>query len=344
MTIIELAHQAGIKPRWVAGTQGGEYHSACPICGGKDRFYIQPKKQMRKCFGSYRCRQCGIYGDAIQFAIDILGMSFVEATQYLEIDLDMALPVQKNASNCVLQQPPNLWLQRSKNLVINAHNALLGKIDVLAYLEKRGLPLPAIERHMLGWIDKDIRVDREAWGLEKRVDDAGKKSILWIPQGLLIPNIENSGNVVRLKVRRSAWHEKDALPKYVAVSGSMNGLSIIGSRKNNVIIVVESELDALAVDHAVHDIATTIAVGSNLKNPDNVTDHLVRAAKRLLICYDNDTAGEKMFDKWKNLYPHSMRYATPIGKDVGEAIQQGLVLHDWLVKVINQSDIFQKIA
>ena len=335
MTLVELANQAGIKPRWVAGTQGGEYHSACPVCGGKDRFYIQPKRQMRKCFGSYRCRQCGIYGDAIQFAIDILGMNFVEATQCLGVALDTKLPVQKIVNNCVLQPPPAQWLLQSKDLVFHAHTALLRKANMLAYLERRGLPLPAVERYKLGLIDKDLWLVRSSWGLEERVYDSGKKIDLWIPQGLLIPSIEGNGNVVRLKVRRLDWHEEDTLPKYVAVSGSMNGLSIVGSRKSNAIVVVESELDALAVDHAVHDIATTISIGSNLKNPDILSDHLAQAARRLLICHDNDSAGEKMFRKWKDLYHHATRYATPVGKDIGEAVELGLSLRDWLFKGID---------
>ena len=51
MTLLELTRQAGLNPKWVASTAGDEYHSACPSCGGTDRFYIQPNKQMAKCLG-----------------------------------------------------------------------------------------------------------------------------------------------------------------------------------------------------------------------------------------------------------------------------------------------------
>ena len=95
-------------------------------------------------------------------------------------------------------------------------------------------------------------------------------------------------------------------------------------------VVVESELDAYAVDLAVHDLVCTIAVGSNIKNPDNVTDRLAKNIKLLLICHDNDLAGAKMLMKWKNLYPHAIGYPTPIGKDIGEAIQNGFNIREWL--------------
>lgn len=68
MTILDMAMQRGIRPKWVAGTAGGEYHSECPECGGMDRFYIQPHKQMKNCKGYFCCRKCGTSGDAIQFA------------------------------------------------------------------------------------------------------------------------------------------------------------------------------------------------------------------------------------------------------------------------------------
>jgi hypothetical protein len=94
---------------------------------------------------------------------------------------------------------------------------------------------------------------------------------------------------VRLKAAEYNWHEGDKLPKYEAISGSMNGLSIISTSKQaKTVVVVESELDAYAVDFVAHDFACTIAVGSNIKNPDNVTDRLARKAQHLLICHDND--------------------------------------------------------
>ena len=112
----------------------------------------------------------------------------------------------------------------------------------------------------------------------------------------------------------------------------MNGLSLIGSTQHKIMVVVESELDAYALHHAAHDVACVVAVGSNIKNPDYVTDYHAKKAASLLICHDNDDAGKSMLVKWKNLYKHAKSYSTPMGKDVGEAVQKGLDIRQWLLQ------------
>src|SRR5439155_6306936 len=79
MILLDLAHAVGLSPKKTSYTHGGEYHSPCPRCGGKDRFYIQPQRQQKNCVGYYACRQCGIKGDTIQFAMDFFGLNFVDA-------------------------------------------------------------------------------------------------------------------------------------------------------------------------------------------------------------------------------------------------------------------------
>lgn len=339
MTLIELAQQAGINPKWVAGTSGGEYHSACPLCGGTDRFYIQPHRQMSKCLGSYRCRQCGIYGDSIQFAHDILHYPFREAAQVVnaiipERNVISDYHLSSISRPLVLQKPSALWITRATDFVNCAHNNLLNNANALAYLAARGLPLEAVIQYKLGWSDKDAFLPRTEWGLSQQLKPNGNPRSLWIPSGLIIPHIEPSGEIVRLKIRRSKWNNNDKMPKYVVISGSMNGLSIVGNTKSRFMIVVESELDAYAINYVADGVVCTVAVGSNIKNPDNVTDHVARKVEHLLICHDNDNAGIKMLTKWKKLYAHARAHATPVGKDIGEAINLGLNIREWLIATL----------
>ena len=73
---------AGIVLKKVAtGARGDEYVGPCPVCGGTDRFHVWPDQKNGE--GSYWCRGCDRAGDAIQFCIDFLGMSFVEAAKYV---------------------------------------------------------------------------------------------------------------------------------------------------------------------------------------------------------------------------------------------------------------------
>jgi DNA primase len=333
MNILDLAHQAGIQPKWVASTHGGEYHSACPSCGGKDRFYIQPHRKMNKCFGYFGCRQCNIYGDTLKFAQQFLDYSFREAQESLSDVLVRSNQIIffPQSAPTILQKPSVIWINQATELVTHAHQQLLNNNDLITYLHARGLTLEAVKQYRFGWIDKDHRLSRSQWGLHEELKEDGSLRNLWIPQGLLIPSFANS-EVVRLKIRRQNWKDGDQLPKYVAVSGSMNGLNIVGSLKRRTIVVVESELDAYALDYAVGDLVCAIAVGSNMKNPDNISDRLAKNASQLLICHDNDDAGGKMYRKWKKLYTHATGCTTPIGKDIGEAIQRSLNIRDWLTQ------------
>ncbi len=328
MVLIELVKRIGIVAKWVATTQGGEYHSSCPECGGKDRFVIQPNKQQKNCIGYYFCRQCDARGDSIQFCIEFLGYSFKEAAEYVGaklLDQKSAIFITKKNESPImtLNKPSNGWMQQAWGIVQEAHEIMLSQEDILQVLNKRGLPIEAIKKYKIGGLTENKSLYGSDWGLKKDI---------WLPAGIVIPTIEQEDQVIRLKIRRRDWKINDELPKYVAISESMNGLNIIGNKKHPVMVVVESELDAYALHHSVGDFAVIVAVGGCTKKPDPVTDHLARNKTVLLICHDNDDAGNSMFDKWKQLYSHAQRYPTIIGKDIGEAIEQGLDLRAWIIE------------
>jgi hypothetical protein len=68
----------GITLKRVAPTNGGEYVSPCPDCGGDDRFHVWPNEGSN---GRFWCRQCGKSGDMIEFLRWQKGMSFKEACE-----------------------------------------------------------------------------------------------------------------------------------------------------------------------------------------------------------------------------------------------------------------------
>jgi DNA primase len=339
MILLNFAQQIGLKPRWKACTGGGEYHSPCPECGGTDRFYIQPHKQMRNCIGYFRCRRCGIHGDSIEFARKFLHLSFPDAVAAANATIATSTylsTIKKSypAPSITLQKPPTGWVASATDYVSKAHEQLLLKDDILQFLSTRGLPLAAVKHYKLGWSDRDEYISRSSWGLSEENDPDGRKHKLWIPSGIVIPTAEINGEVVRIKIRRHAWKEGDIGLKYVIVSGSMNGLSLIGNTTHDIMIAVESELDAYALHFVAREFAFTVAVGSNMKNPDNVVDRLAKHKRHLLICHDNDKAGLAMLNKWQERYAHAKSYPTPIGKDVGEAIATGLDIRTWLLQAI----------
>lgn len=333
MDLIKLAEEAGLKPKWVALTQGDEYHSPCPACGGTDRFIMHPNKQMSKCTGSYFCRRCEIHGDSIEFCRKFLGFDdFKDAAEHAGATLGekgrrqiMNIPSIPKNYNTPINQPSKEWTKRANKIVEEAHANILQQPEVLETLQQRGLPIGAVKLYKLGWWPKDKKENGSAWELEKDKE-------VWIPAGIVIPYIEKDGNVARLKIRRKDWKHGDELPKYAIITGSMNGLNIIGNKKNPIMVVVESELDAYALHYAANDIVVIVAIGGSTKNPDPVTDDLAKKKNLLLVCPDNDDTGKKVFEKWKGFYPYAKNYPTPFGKDIGEAIQQGLDVRSWIIK------------
>ncbi len=336
MILINLAQEIGISPKKIAFTRGGEYHSECPTCGGKDRFVIQPNRQMKNCLGYYFCRQCETSGDSIQFCRDFLGLSFKEAVDRVDAVVpDRSFPSfnklnKTNTHNYTQLKPlPSKWTNKANSFVKETHEQMLQQPKILKHLERRGVSFETIKQYKIGWNSVDLWNEKNDWGIEQ------SNKQLWLPKGIVIPVIDFvNGNVIRLKIRRYNWEKNDKFPKYIAVSGSMNGLNIIGNTRNNVMIIVESELDAYAVYNSVGDFAFVISVGSNIKNPDNVTDYLAKKKSKLLICYDNDDAGKLMLNKWKDLYSHAEGCSTNIGKDIGEAVKLGVDIRSWFVDII----------
>lgn len=336
MILLELIESLGISAKKVSGTGGGEYHSPCPKCGGTDRFFFQPARQAKHCQGMYRCRQCGIQGDTIQFCRDILGLTWEEAVKrcHAEVRLEnnrshfrYKKPERKFAEG----NPPNdTWKAKALSFVDYANNYLLNNPSYMQFLSKRGISGETIEKYKLGFSENkksrygDFQVSRESFGLE----ETGKK--LWIPAGYVIPSLEPTGEVIRIKIRRSKWTPQDKIAKYIALSGSMYGMTILGDRSRQTLVVVESELDAYSLIEKIGDLALVIACGGNTKNPDRFTDHLIKT-RRAFICHDNDEGGEAMKDMWSKLYPKAVCISTPQGKDIGEFIEKGGDLSSWIL-------------
>ena len=333
MGLLDLLKDLGLEPKRCASTRGGEYHGKCPSCGGKDRFVVQPYVKSKSCEGVYFCRQCSIKGDSIKFCRDFFGDSFHFAQARLGLPSLGYQPTQassfhnKEEEFVIVEHPNAKWMAEADRLVQVAAYHLKKNPDVLAMLERRGLPFHAVERYRLGYLPSRIeKYSRGDWGLDDEAKD------LPLPGGVVIPSIDE-GKIVRLKVRRSDWRPGASYGKYLAVSGSMKGFSIVGlergSLQSPVMIIVESELDALALDWAVGDLVVAVSSGSNMKDPDAVASYWA-GRKRLWICHDNDEAGLKMLEKWQRLFSHAVPKPTPIGKDIGEAIERGLNLRAWI--------------
>lgn len=348
--LLELCSQAGLDLKRQATCYGGEYAGSCPKCGdGRDRFRVWPKREdsRNRSVGIYWCRHCETSGDSYWFCVEFLSMTReqAEAATNAKIPLDSGSRCYKlkDPKAKAITAPPELWRKKAEGLVAWAHEQLLNMPYKIDQLNARGLPLEAIKKYRLGYVRNpkgytgDFFRDREDWGLEPEKKPDGKMKRVWIPEGILIPMISTKGAIDRLIVRRTHWKEGDDFPKYAFVSGGMSGLVRVGDRSLKIVVVVESELDALAGHYVFGDQALFVAIGGNTKTPDALTNRLMLHSDKLLVCHDRDEGGEALLRNMREKlrYPHVEAYPTPEPyKDIGEAAEDGLNIREWLLSAL----------
>ncbi len=360
MNILDLLHSKAVKPRRVAATRGGEWHSACPVCGGKDRFQSWPNDGREG--GRWYCRQCDTGGDCIQFLRHVEGLGFREACQRLGLEraLDFRRLPEKHRQAAAeafagveRELPPAQWRERAGKLVLAARAALGNNPEQSAWLAGRGIWELEAERYHLGWLEGEngrgsyFRA-RSAWGLADTVATAAdgrqvKKTKLWIPRGLVIPTIRN-GEVAALRIRLTEA-DRERLKfqdKYYAVPGS-TGLPLVARNGDHrgparVWVIVESQLDAIiCAEHwsGPQPLAAASMI-SNTGKPDPALHRHLGAADLILCAHDADEAGHKGWLWWKKTYPNAVRWPVPEGKDPGEYFARGGNIHQWLAGALSE--------
>lgn len=343
MNIKDLLEELGYIPKRKASTHGGEYSSPCPFCkAGNDRFLIWPNRSNSD--GSYKggrfsCpRHCGKKGDAIAFLRELYKLEYVEACAKLRIEPNRRsnAPLTKREIKLpIAEDPPELWKTKGEAFIEWCHVQLLANPQALALVKKRGFTLDSIKRFKIGFCPKDFFLERTDWGLNAQLKEDGTPKKQWLPTGLVIPTFSN-GQVVKIKVRRTKWHEGDKLPKYIEISGSKKCPSIFGNIELNACLIIESELDALLVQQETDDFVYCIALGGSNKPIDFKTNKVLLNTGTLLFCPDFDKAGAVAWLKWKEMFPNIYRILTPDGKSAGDAFLAGVDLREWIRQALNK--------
>jgi len=328
MSLLQLANEVDLSPKRVASTNGGEYHSPCPSCGGRDRFIIWEVQ------GRYFCRQCEAKGDAIQFCRDFMGMDYRSACKKLGVQAKNSFfprpKVPQKFVPTTAEEPSIAWQKSAEKFVEMTSNQSKQSPEALKSLQNRGFYPDSLLRFHLGW-NPITRFDPlPTWGLPITLNESGRERKLWLPKGIVIPTMQND-RVIKLKIRRTEWQEGDSLPKYVEVSGSMKCPAVYGSKENKCLVLVESELDAMLVQQYAADLACSVAIGGAGKKPDLATDQLFRNASALLFALDYDAAGKASYRFWRSTYSHLRAWPIPRGKSPGDALKLGVDLRQWIV-------------
>ncbi len=363
------------KIKRVSGRQGGEYHSPCPLCGGTDRFTVFPAQaggelcQKHGIDGTWACpRGCGRGGDVISWFMEVEGLSFAEACAELKIPLEgreqqrrsyrpLRAPRQERAeafAPASYAPPMEQWRIQATKLATEAHARLLETPAMLHYLAARALPEAAVRAYRLGYIEAEgkqtdcIFRARAAFGLPEKKSAQGKAVRAFrIPRGITIPVWNDEGECLRIRIRRrdadrDRSNPKD--PKYLLVPQPDQPYSapLMLSPVNvppelATWVVVEAELDAMAIHHACGGTVGALSILTVRVKPDQKAHAALSRAARILVALDVDedkkdgsNPGADAWPWWKRTYPQARLWPVPEGKDPGEAFARGVDLAAWV--------------
>ena len=322
--------------------------------------------------GTWSCpRHCGNGGDIIDFCVKFLNLKFVDACAELGIQLENRnsknvrayRPLNQPKKSATAWQatsffaPPNTWVQQATKLALEAHSRLLESEHILTYLAGRGLPLEAVKHYGLGYIEGEDKTgtciyrQRSAFGLSIKTNKDGKPiRALRIPRGITIPywfyshTDDAERQVYRIRIRRrdiDKNNPKDA--KFQLIPQESNPFSapmilhpVDTQSELTTWVIVEAELDAMLVHHALAGQVGVMSILTVSGKPDELGHKLLQQSPRILVAtdFEQNTNGDfhtaKHWQWWKDQYPQAKLWPVPKGKDPGEAYALGVDIKRWI--------------
>ncbi len=324
--------------RRVAASGGGEWAGACPFCGGKDRFRVQPYARPEP---RWLCRHCtdGKWQDALAFGQRLYpNLSFREVCERLSggrLTLRTAQPRPRPMIQPAYAPPPAEWQQAARRAVERAQADLWGRAGAAArrYLQRRGLADSTVQVWKLGY-----SVGFQMGGM-------------LVPRGVVIPCI-TGGQVWYLKIAllpgqpircprcgaaaaaRQPCPNCGLVSKYRGVSGNRTAAIFGGDQLLGALeaLFVEGEFDALIAWQTLAGELPVCTVGSASNRLDLATwGAYLLTLERLYAVYDPDAAGESGRRWLEGLSERTRPLRLPPGvKDVNDLILQGGDLAGWL--------------
>lgn len=324
-SMINLLQLIPTNMKKAAGTNGGEWHGPCPMCGGRDRFVVQPNAGNG---GRWSCRQCSpTWGDAVAFLMTYNSMSFADVLKAMNLATEISqLPKLHKTLDRVVTKPTKRaadetkWQERAHAFIEWSDSTLWDVNDTtgLDYLYERGFSERTICRFTLGYNPFNLYDD---WGLDKKV---------WLPAGIVIPYVDGR-EITKIRIRRRDWTEGDQVGKYIPPAGVKNTAFCTRSLiPRDVVVLVEGEFDAIAVKEAVPD-PEVVAVATGGTTGARVIGLVARLAlaSAVLVAYDTDDAGETASRYWLDALPNAVRLP-PLQHDVNDMLLAGDDFYQWI--------------
>ena len=302
-----------IVSSYVALTRkGSNYFGLCPFHNEKTgSFSVAPDKQIFHCFG------CKKGGGVITFIMEIENLSFPDAVRFLAKRANMEVPdtgedreaARRRARILALNREAARWfyanLSRPEGAAVNAYLAQRRISRKTAMDFGLGAALDSWDSLLTAMIAKGYtKSELLAAGLA--VQNQQGRLYDKFRSRLIFPVIDVRGDIVAFGGRVLDKSE----PKYlntqetVVYSKRRNlyGINLAKKTKRPNIILCEGNIDVITLhqagfDNAVASMGTALTVEQ--------TRLLSRYTKELVLCYDNDTAGQTATEKAITLLENS---------------------------------------
>ena len=277
---------------------GANLFGLCPFHNEKTpSFSVSPDKQIYHCFG------CGKGGGVVNFIMEIEGLSFPEAVEFLAKRAGMTVPQQENDAES--RRRERLYAL-NKDAARFFHEQLRAdKGAAMGYMNRRRISASIATSFGLGYaadtwdtLEKAMRAKgyTDAELFEADLVRKGKNGGYYdtFRNRLMFPVIDVRGNVIGFSGRILG----DGEPKYLNTKENivfnkgrnLFGLNLAKKSKNSYVILVEGNIDVVSLHQAGFDSAIA-SLGTSLTNEQ--ARLISRYKNEVILAYDSDGAGVK---------------------------------------------------
>lgn len=280
---------------------GANHHGLCPFHQEKSpSFTVSRSKKFFHCFG------CGAHGSVIGFAIDHLGMNFVEAVEHVAASQGLEVPKEGEA----LPRHDYVGALKIMREASAHYREQVGRHhQAMAYIKERGLTDEAIQRFSIGYAPSDRQ------GLRKsRIENYNASNLLEVGlvsdergrhdlfrDRLIFPIHDRKGNVIGLGGRAIG---DGVQPKYLNTPETFlfnKGRELYGQHiaahaiaEAEYAVVVEGYMDVVAMyQHGIENAVATLGTATTARQ----AERLLSLTNFVVFCFDGDAAGRKAATK-----------------------------------------------
>ena len=278
---------------------GANMFGLCPFHGEKTAsFSVAPDKGIYYCFG------CHKGGGAINFMMELEGLSYPDAVRALAKRAGMKVPEDEQYQSRYRQQE-RLWaLMKEAARYFHAQLYSPAGAEGLAYAQKRGMPKGTLTTFGIGfapntWSGLTDAMKKKGYTDQELIDaglvsQKGNRIFDRFRNRLMFPIIDVRGNIIGFGGRVM----DDSTPKYlnspetVIFNKRKNlfGLNLAKKSKLGYLILVEGYMDAIALHQYGFDCAVA-SLGTSLTEEHAVL--LSRYTEQVVLIYDGDEAGQR---------------------------------------------------